>query len=780
MRSYKLLLVAGMSFAALFPVMGKVADIKETEAKKLGDVALQVDDPGAKSKKAIEVKCAKPSGVTILGSEKIDIPLAGNVTVTTLVRGKDFIGVSEQVRIIATLTSQTSGERYSTCGFVQGTRVRPDKYVPLPLTVKLPGKPDTYTVEVSLNINAVDPQGTAPTAYFSEIIVSAHDASDAYVSRIEPDKSCYRPGQEIKTVVTVVNPSASAFSGKLNLRELIDIDGIANEKTENVEVPAGAFKEITVSWKAGKDEAGREIRAELQDSSGKTIDASSDIYGVAKDPSWLSTISLYGLPEWFGGWIHPVFYIGPNSYSETLEAVSFYKSRRVQRCEFFSWSYNELAQFMPPSDEEPYLGNESIWWQSFKKFKEQVGMLKNIGATPITYIQGLVWGPAAYKLFQEHPEWFMFTKNGENVGSYDMEWRSLYGRRREFEFQQKKTPFFYSLFNPVLPETRKHIANQIIRLAKEMGFEGARWDVWSMEVKRGNYDFSGNEIVKTDEEADKMSAESLKAVKELVRKEVPDFTWGYNYAGPEENTTTPLLFTEKCRGGGWLLDEIVCTYHEKTSPFHIWDAYAERIVSWGDKTRQLGGIYNPFGFRRQGGKYPVDKLYESIFRMVAGSRVDQGLVFTSNLSGKIGRLDLLPFRFSDFYLSWNLRLQPVNQTVIKVEAPETIWWKNMVFENKSRAGKIQKIVHIVNSPVSKEAEENPTSSVRKPVKNIKVSCGKVAGFLPSKAWILTAEPLTPDDEPEVKAVPLKIAKAGGGVSVTVPSVQFLKTVVFEF
>jgi hypothetical protein len=104
-----------------------------------------------------------------------------------------------------------------------------------------------------------------------------------------------------------------------------------------------------------------------------------------------------------------------------------------------------------------------------------------------------------------------------------------------------------------------------------------------------------------------------------------------------------------------------------------------------------------------------------------------------------------------------------------------------VFTNRSPEGKDQAIVHLVNSPVAEEVGENRDSKVRPPVLNVPVRCRARAGRLPQKAWLVTAESLTPDVEPQVQAVPLSLTEAGGdAVSVTVPAVLYFKTVVFEF
>lgn len=769
--------------ASLFvpPISGAVSILEEFEPKPAGELAKAVEDPAAKNKKSVEVTSTKSGSVTILPSIPLKSPLAGPVTVDVRVRGSSFVGLAEPMRIEAILTSKTNGQNFTGYGFLQGTRLKPDSFKSLPLEITLPADPANYTLQVAVHTSEISSGNAGPTAWFSEISVSGKNAEGAYISRVEPEKVAYRPGEEIKTTVTLVNPTGELFIGKIDLKELLGIDEISNKQSVAVEVPPGSVKKSTVTWTAGTEWAGRKLRVELLNGSGKILDTAETIYGVAKDPSWLATPSQYG-QEYRGPLVHHTLFVGPASDAETKNAMSFFKTRRKQRMEFFSWSYNELAQFMPPIDEEPYLGSEGIWWQSLKKFKAQVAAAKAMGCTPITYVNGHAWGPAAYELFQKHPDWFLYTKSGElaSGGGYDMESRALYNRRGEFDFQQKKYPFFYATFNPLIPEVRQYIANQFIRVAKEMGFEGARWDVWSMEVKRGHYDFAGNELAKTDEESDRLSAESYRALRELVAKEVPNFTWGANYGSPEENASTPLLLAEKCRDGGWLLDEVPHNYNAKTSPFHTWEAYAERIISWADTIRKKGGIYNPFGVNRGGGKYPVDKLYESIFKVIAGSRMDMGGEFTANISGKVGRLDLLPFILSDYYLPDTLKRQPASQTTLKVTAPDTVWWKNMVFENTSRSGTPQRIVHLVNSPISKEIEENPASAVRDPVRDIKVSSQKVDGKSPVKAWLLTAEPVTPDGEPEVQAVPLKLNKTSSGATVTVPSLQFLKTVVFEY
>jgi hypothetical protein len=701
--------------------------------------------------------------------------LAGKVEIKIYARAKGLVSLNKGLAVKARFKDLKTNEVFEENSLIQGARFTDKKYDVLPFTIDLGKAPAKY--EFALKASWMEPEHKEkPVVWIEKVELVANGKNLPYISRIECDKNAYMPGQEVKAELTVVNPTDKDFEGEAVFEELYGLTEKREAEAEDIEVPAGQTKTFTVDWDAQKPEAGRQLKVDLKDEAEKVISSDSTYYGVAKDPSFLAVISR-ATEEHGPAYAHSQFYVGPSSYTLVKSAVEYFKKRKVQRMEQFSWTYNELAQMMPPEDEEPYLGNEGIWWQSLKKFKTQNKMLNDIGIYRVTYINGHCWGPAAYKLFQQHPDWFIYTKDGETV-SYNMENRAAYERRNEFDFKQFKTPFFYSCFDHTNPEVQKYIANQIVTASKAQGFKGARWDVMSMDVKPTMYDIYGKPLAKDWKEADKKWSESIAAIKELVAEEIPDFTWGYNYCSPEENAETPLVLKEKCKDGGWMLDEVVCNFQSKVSPYHYWEAYRDYMCEWGDKIRGLGGIYNPFAFRRSGGKYPVDRLYEVIFRYLGSGR-PQGYGYSCN-SSKAGRLDLLVFRYSNIYLGWNLKLLPKDQKLVNVKAPETLWWKNQVFSNIGMDGNKQVIVQLVNSPISKEVEENPDSIMRPPVKDVKVSCGAEDGKLPKKAWLVCAEPLTPSGEPQVKAVPLKIERSGSEASVTVPYVIYWKTVVFEY
>ena len=67
------------------------------------------------------------------------------------------------------------------------------------------------------------------------------------------------------------------------------------------------------------------------------------------------------------------------------------------------------------------------------------------------------------------------------------------------------------------------------------------------------------------------------------------------------------------------------------------------------------------------------------------------------------------------------------------------------------------------------------------MRTIQVTCAPQGGAKPIAAYLLMSEPFEPTDLNQVQIVKLDLKDAGGNkLSVTVPSVLFWKTVVFQW
>lgn len=750
---------------------------------KLGPVfegGMVVEDSVSREGKSLQVVFAKAGALPDIVSAR-DLPLAGTGMIRVWVRGRDLNDVANGLRLTATLHNQTTGRRYLADGMVYAVRSNDKAYRVLPIHFEVGDEPAPYTLTIAPTWQA-QTGDRKPAVWIGSIELEGHGKGAPYISGLLRSRTNYAPGTQVQIAVTVVNPTKDTFQGKLLADDLAGLDGRRKAANAPVSLGPGEGRVFDLAWKAVGPEAGHEVEFTLLDKDGKEVDRDHIDVGITKDGRTLAFPAHDFEQSWRPNW-GGLLYVYPASHTQSKKIIEMAVRDRDNhngRMEFFGWSWCDLAGFIPPED--PYVAANGQWWLSVKEYKEQIAMVRASGTHVESYILGCAVDEAGYELYQKHPDWFMYGRDGE-IGSYDMEAHARYSRRHEFEFAPVKSSCLWASLDPTRPEVRSWIAGQCIRLGKEMGFDGARWDIWMMNVAPGQYRLNGTEIAPTWEEADRLSAESLKAVKDMVAKELPDFTWGYNFGAPEENKNTPRFLAEKCRGHAWILDEVAITYGAKTSPFHFWNAYSKRMVEWGDRIRQLDGIYDPWIFDRGfSGANPnhieADWLHATLFRILAGGRV--WIPLYKNNSALVGDLPRMAFRFSDTFSGWNLRLQPEGQKRVLVEGPPTLWWKGCVFTNRSPEGRDQTIVHLVNSPVAEEVGENRESRVRPAALNVTVRCNAVRGRSPQRAWLVTAEPLTPDVDAKVQAVPLKLTKQGDAVSVVVPAVLYLKTVVFEW
>ena len=765
-----LVLPAARLFAA--PAWQMEAEAIPADRLYLG--AAPVPDAAASGGSAVRIPFQKgqPGVGVILGAPKLTAQ--GKVWFTFYLRAENMAAITDPLRISVALHDQAGGSAYHNAYPVYGINLKPTGYTAVDLPLGTPVPVGEYAPEVAIEW-PVGTEGAAPVAYLDKVEITPQAYTAPVITEVFPAKIRYQPGDKVDIRTSLANLTAAEAKVTVVGEELMGLTAKREVFRQEAILAAGDQKDVTASYQLGPEEYGREIRVRLLQGA-QEVASASEYFHVTRVPMWTSISNYYDRgtdnPD-----MHTIFYVQPASGAESWRSVLFFKKAHSDRVEYFSWSPGDISDLSPTED--PFPGGEGrLTYRSRTTVRQQLTMLKSVGIWPVTYVNGTAWAESGYELFQEHPEWFLYDANGE-VAHYEMDSRAIYQHRGDYDFDPNKYPgiYFQATLNHSLPEVQQYIANQYIKTAKEMGFQGVRMDVRYLEVYPGERDFDGKEIVKTYPEANKLSAAAVKNVKALVHKELPDFTFGYNYSSPDETKDMRLTMQERCAGGGWMLDEIPCTYQEKTSPFHIWKAYMRRMTSWGDQVRKWGGIYNPFDFRRGGGKYVVDNIYSAIFRLIASGR----FACYTNSRLPFGDLGTFATRYSEFLFGANLDwLAKINgEVAVKSAAP--VWWEDMVFWNKSAAGKRQLIVHLVNPPAIPEVEENPQSKLNPPVRDIQVTCAAVNGQKPTAAYLLMAEPMDPNGKNEVKAAKLDLKDAGGGkVSVTVPSVLFWKMVVWEW
>lgn len=740
--------------------------------------AAVADDPAASGGKAVRIPCqAGANGwSTVFSAPRME--MRGQVLFTLWLRAEDLPPLTPGLAVTLVAHDKQTGQwAHHRQTRVYGANLRSQGYTPIALALDVPWTADTYGPEVILQWDA-PPKGVTPVMYLdrAEVAVPALDAPR--VLEVSPGKVRYQPQEQVTVLTRLVNPTAAPVEATLVGEEIRAAVTRREVFRENVSLAAGEEKQVTSSYLLGPEEYGREIRVRLE-VGGREVAGGRDFFAVSKLPLWAAGGASGDRSTWAGNTGAGSFYVGPASGQDSWRGVQYWKRMRRVYFEFFSWAPGDISDLAPIDDLFPG-GEGRLVYRSRQTIVQQNRMLKSVGIWPVSYVNGTCWAESGYKLFQQHPEWFLYDSSGE-IANYEMDGREKYRRKDDADFDPKTYQhiFFQACLNHSLPEVQEYVARQFIRCGREMGFAGVRLDVRYLEVYPGERDFNGREVAATYPEADRISAASVKRIKALVHKDLPDFTFGYNYAAPEEVKDMMETFKERCRSGAWMLDELPCTYQEKSSPYHVWKRYVPRMMSWGDRVNKLGGVYNPYDFNRGTMEHPVDLIYSAIFRVISGGRDYGGWYYNSRQP--VGDLGAFTTRFSEYLHNANREWIAEVKGEVEVTSAAPLWWREMCFWTQTSDGRKCVQVNLVNPPKVDEVMENPLSEINPPVRDVAVVCSPREGKKPTAAYLLASEPLELTGQNEVQVVKLELRDAGDGkVAVAVPSVLFWKMVVFEW
>jgi hypothetical protein len=740
--------------------------------------AALADDAAASSGKALRIPCPPGSDGWSVVFSAPRMEMRGQTLFTFWLRAENLPPLTPGLMLTLVAHHQQTGLwAFHRQTRVYGANLQAQSYTPVTLGLDVPWTAETYGPEVILQWDAA-PKGVAPVVYLDKVEIAVPALDAPRVLEVSPGKTHYMPGEKVTVLTSLVNPTAAAIEGTLVGEEIRDADTRREVFQENVRLAAGQEERVTYSYTLGTEEYGREIRVRLL-VGGREVAGGRDFFAVSQHPLWVAGGASADRSCSAGNNGTGSFYVGPASGQDSWRGVQYWKKLRRIYFEFFSWAPGDISDLAPADDLFPG-GEGRLVYRSRQTILQQNRMFRSLGLWPVSYVNGTCWAESGYKLFQRHPEWFLYDASGE-VGGYEMDGREIYRRKDDADFDPKTYNhiFFQACLNHSLPAVQEYVARQFINCGKEMGFAGVRLDVRYLEVYPGERGFDGKEVAATYPEADRVSAAAVKRIKALVRKEIPDFTFGYNYASPEEVKDMMETFRERCEGGAWMLDELPCTYQEKSSPYHVWKTYVRRMMSWGDRVNKLGGVYNPYDFNRGDMQYPIDLVYSAIFRVICGGRDYGG--WYNNSRQPVGDLGAFTTRFSQYLHNAGRRWIPEIKGEVDVTSVAPLWWREMCYWTRGSDGRKCLQVNLVNPPKAAEVMENPRSEINPPVRDITVTCAPCEGRKPVAAYLLMSEPVELTGLNQVQAVRLDLRDAGGGrVAVSVPSVLLWKMVVFQW
>jgi hypothetical protein len=550
---------------------------------------------------------------------------------------------------------------------------------------------------------------------------------------------------------------------------------------------------------------------------GKDVDTAEEYFCVHDNPWAVATGARdEELADYYTPWQWVFYAIGASD--PEIEECALRARKEYTTCtEFFSWSPGECF-YMAPNEPFWIRGNGGDLLRSKREIQKEVAALQKHGIACISYIAYQAMGERTLQIIRERPEWFIYSPDtGDHLEFYTVNelekrqsfWKAFdwakweaeanpdsakwtnseesWKRYKEFwrpysEQVRKFSTIGYFDPNYKLPEVVDYCADQVIASAKMFGWDGLRWDCGHLNTGpiwgsfRPFLDFYGKPLARTPGEMVSQTVENLRRLKARIRKQFPNFAFGTNYGSWMETHTYPKMTEELCRDGGWLLDEFSYGYNAPQSPYHWWDKYYAIMADQGEYVTSLGGHYHPFAFNRSGGKYPVDRLYETIFR-IAGHGHPNAVYYNSRTPA--GNFAQFCVRFGRYVFDPDLRRIERPETTARIHASAPLWWEKTVYRLHERDRETL-VVHLINPPVATEIETDPMSRLRPPVDDVKVTVNLPAGKTRATAHVLTAEAWKLGEAPRTQSVSVPVEISGAQATCTVPQVLYWKMVVFQF
>lgn len=428
--------------------------------------------------------------------------------------------------------------------------------------------------------------------------------------------------------------------------------------------------------------------------------------------------------------------------------------------------YNSFEHFFWAEDD--FLGltpQKEVWWSGQARYRETNEGLKQFiarshanGIKAITYAKLTGGGTYGAEIARQNPEWVWQT-NG--VLSVDRSAASL----AKWDVPTLRGDALSSGWNAVNwnmndPKVVDIGIKALSDSATMFGWDGARWD-GNFDVQTEVTDLDGKSVEKlTRDQVDARNAANMRRTKDAITKAHPDYFYGYNWmmgTWKQSMANNPRESQELLHNGGLVMNEFIRGAAGVMHPQHKWEAYAAALVDDVEAVKQLGGYYGPILDAPDN----PDGKYSNIFAYAAGAHP----YYSHKWGGFVTR-------YSAFI--WDTALTRLHEPENTVVAPDSVWWRQWVFQRSIDKKHRQLIIHLINPPTKPNVGDNKQAEdASLPLKDIEVRLfpTMLNGWTPVRATNLSPEPLVADTVP--------VQTMEGIYKVTVPSVALWHILVID-
>lgn len=586
------------------------------------------------------------------------------------------------------------------------------------------------------------------------------------IERVKPNKILYLYNEPATAEIVLKNNTATAQKGQLVVRECWDLTESRNLSTAPVELPPQESKTIKVEWTNRTVMYGRAIEATFLQKS-KPVARKAEFYQVA-DPK-----------EWFR-----CFLINAGG-KETYEAQRTNPfATYVNYDNHFCYALSGFSNLAP--QEEEWVSGQASYYIKKKELLDGIKARRELGVRSGAYTIGATGGPAGYEFARQHPEWILRNKKGAFLIPYD-------GPVSPMEVAQKSNQHltgWYALI-PDLgnPEVVQFAGEEVVRAFRMFGWDAIFFDgLYGIHLE-GNVlsnvlTWDGQPAQRT-EGADKLSAQCVRKVREIIRLAFPNAALWYNGSTPRKPLLEARTASLQDTNVGTLLEYQGAQMANKNFFGHHWRSLYEAYVNERNALLNAKGIDDPV--LATGYTYNLDprnmmtkEEYEASRDTWTTANHLGALMLTARIHPCVLASD--GFRPSTQFMTrysallWSRDVKWIKEPwkTINVESNREVWWEEGVYTREGK-GYRDTILNIVNAP-DKEEFDLKVPNDPEPAKNVEVELMTDAKKV--RAWAL--QPYGYDSKvKEPTAVELKPERDGKKLIVELPPFTYYTMVVFR-
>ena len=285
-------------------------------------------------------------------------------------------------------------------------------------------------------------------------------------------------------------------------------------------------------------------------------------------------------------------------------------------CEILGMAYDPFSSVLPPPGVDNYFSGQgdTVYRGSVTGLRKLIADLHASGIYSTIYVNSSVSGVGGTEFARKHPEYLTFSRDGTVFGGVSTTTLPLLQRFYR-EYPASLTgPDFQPIINSVSPGGL-HIAplnfsdpalidvaiKSLTEGRKVLGYDGVRYDGHYCVPAIGDplapssmlLDYAGKPQPSV-QAGDAVTGRNMRKTMSEVRKQYPDFLFGFNWAGGSGRTRDAwALQSQEAQAitpGSYILDEVAKGSGESASPTNRWVDFIRDISEEGDRARKFGAF----------------------------------------------------------------------------------------------------------------------------------------------------------------------------------------------